>query len=197
MSFTSDIPASGQTLGASRAQILNNFASLRDTISAGSGTPTTGDTPNHVDVNNGSGLGAGKHIFVEMPNVVPSALTQTLNHEGALFTQSKTTGSELFYCRDTASVTDPANLFQMSGPVTAAANGLTMLFGGIILQWGTQTISGAGTVTFASPFPNNVFCLVAKAIGGSVNFTYNAPTLTDFTCNASSSSVIYFIAIGN
>lgn len=52
MSFTPGIPASGQSLGNSRTQVLNNFSSLRSTL----------DT-DHVDVNEAD---AGQHIQVTL-----------------------------------------------------------------------------------------------------------------------------------
>ena len=84
MSFTPNIPDSGQTLGGSRSQISNNFANYYTVMSV-----------NHVAPN---ASGQGKHAFVEMP--VQSSVPATLAGEGGLFTQTLDGKSILYYQRD-------------------------------------------------------------------------------------------------
>lgn len=137
MSFTPNIPASGQTLGNSRPQVLANFATLRTTIS-------NATQPNHIDVNN---AGAGKHIFVQMPVQTPGAANLPAANEGGFITQTVGANSELFFVRDNVNT-----YYQMTGPFTGGTNGNTPLFGGLLLQWGQATIPGGGT-SVAVVFP--------------------------------------------
>lgn len=192
MSFTPSIPASGQTLGNSRPQVLNNFASLRTTISNIS-------QPNHIDVNN---VGAGKHIFVQMPVQTITAANTPAANEGGLVTRTISAASELFYLRDAS-----ATPFQMTGPLFTGQGGLsnggtTMLFGGIILKWGRVTTAlGAQNLLFAtecgSAFPTACFAVMESG-GATGNFFPTNITDTGFTSNnAQGGTTIYFIAIGN
>lgn len=176
MSFTAGIPASGQSLGSSRTQVLNNFSVLRSTIS-------NVIQPNHIDVNN---TGAGKHIFVQMPVQVSGAANLPAAQEGGLITKTASGASELFYARDAVNA-----YLQMTGPLftgqgTNSVGGTTMLFGGIILKWGI----GSGVTSFltqcGSVFPNNCFVVVS-------NLAASAVSPTGFTINGGA----YFIAIGN
>lgn len=190
MSFTPSIPTSGQTLGNSRTQVLNNFASLRSTIS-------NVTQPNHIDVNN---VGAGKHIFVEMPVQTPGAANLPDANEGGLITQTVNGNSELFYVRDAVNT-----YFQMTGPYTLNAgtpDGSITLFGGMILKWGTVPFSGGGILTFASAFLNNCFTAVLTPVfngSASVCIKPGTITTTQLQYSASSGSItsISYIAIGN
>lgn len=194
MSFTPGIPSSGQTLGNSRLQVVNNFASLRNTISNGSGV---GGMPNHIDVNS---TGAGKHIFVEMPVQTKTAANLPLANEGGMITQTVNGNSELFYVRDNVNT-----YYQFTGPTTIAASGSTTILGGIIIKWGIFAMAGTSqVVTFpGGPFLNNVFSVVIQHT--SANSTDAAgltvsPPLNQFTALRGSglgALSYYFIAIGN
>lgn len=198
MSFTLNIPATGQSLGSSRTQVLNNFAVLRSTISAGSGDPSGGQQPNHIDVN---ATGAGKHIFVQMPVQAKSALNLPLVNEGGLITNTVAGSSELMYARDNVNT-----YYQMTGPSTlttgAAPSGSIPLFGtptAMFLKWGSFTpIAGTNNVTYNSPFPNNLFGLVVtSSLATLISYTTSSP-LTGFTLNSpSASGTINYFAIGN
>ena len=60
---------------------------------------------------------------------------------------------------------------QLTGPgtpVQSASNGMTFLPGGILIQWGNDSISGSSTpVTFSPAFPNKLFFVIAQTIGSS------------------------------
>lgn len=155
VSFTPLIPATGQSLGNSRTQVLNNFASLRTTIS-------NTLKPNHADVN---ATNAGKHLFLEMPVQTSGAANLTLSGEFGMIAQAISGVSELFASRDGGSY------FQMTaGTPTASSVGKSFLPGGIIVQWGVVNIS-PGTITFTSigfqNFPNSCFMiqLTSNAVG--------------------------------
>lgn len=189
MSFTPNIPVSGQTLGNSRTQVLNNFASLRSTIS-------NATQPNHIDVND---AGAGKHIFVQMPVRTEGAANLPDANEGGLITETVNGNSELFYVRDAVNT-----YFQMTGPYTLNAgtpDGSITLFGGMILKWGNVPFA-AGTVTFATPFLNNCFAVVlTPVINANASLSIKPGTMTttqvEYTASVGGITSVCYIAIGN
>ncbi len=164
MSFTANLPQTGQSLGVTRQPILNNFASLRNTISAGSGNPGAGDKPNHIDVNN---TGPGKHIFVEMPVQLPTVNNLPLANEGGMITQTISGKSELFYVRDAINT-----YYQMTGPSTVATNGCAPLFGGLMIQWGQENIPANGQnvpVTFPTAYSVPAYSVVVTALQNPIS----------------------------
>lgn len=192
MGFTPNIPANGQTLGSSRLQVLNNFSSLRTTISNAS-------LPNHIDVNL---TGAGKHIFVELPVQTPSPANQPAASEGGLITQTASGSSELFYARDNEQSGGNPVYRQITGPVTVAQQGSSVLFGGLIIKWGRVAGATSGSViTFpGGAFPNNVYnlLLTTKSTLSGKFVGYSALSTTSFTPNFSpSTDDLNYIAIGN
>jgi len=171
MTFTSNIPASGQTLGNSRLQVLNNFASLREAISNGSGSGS--GQPNHVDVNNNTGQGAGKHVFVQMPVQTPGAANLPLANEGGMITQTVSGKSELFYVRDNVNT-----YYQFTGPSLNATNGYTVILGGVLIQWFRATAANGATITFPKAFSAPPYSIVGNEItngGGNVPFDFVKP----------------------
>jgi len=77
MSFTPNIPASGQSLGSSRTQVLNNFSNYNTVMSV-----------NHVAPNSS---GEGKHKFVTVPGQSPAPTC--LANEGLIFAKTTNTQS--------------------------------------------------------------------------------------------------------
>lgn len=143
MTFTPNIPQTGQSLGETRDNIRNNFTNYNNVISV-----------NHYAPNDGK---QGKHKFVEMP--VQASSPTTLANEGGLFTKTSSGNSELYYQRD-AVATD----IQMTKgtPVLSGASGSTFLPGGFILKWINVVInSNPQTLNFTTlgigSFPNNLF----------------------------------------
>lgn len=167
MTFTPNIPASGQTLGNSRLQVLNNFASLRNTISQGSGAPGPSDQPNHVDVNLS---GAGKHIFVQMPVQTPGAANLPAANEGGMITQLVSGSSELFYARDAVNT-----YYQMTGSVTKATNGATVILGGIRIQWFQASVANGAVIAFPVAFSAPPYCIVGNETAGAGVFDFVKP----------------------
>ena len=90
-------------------------------------------------------------------------------------------------------------------PATLAVPGAQTLPSGYIEQWGTGSIiSGSGTVTFASAFPNNCFNVQLTIIGGTVATTQYALVLGTLSASgfpvygdASESVSFSYRAIGN
>jgi hypothetical protein len=205
MSFTSNIPAVGQSLGSSRTQVLNNFASLRTTIS-------NGTLPNHIDVNN---TGAGKHIFLQMPVQSPSAANLTLAGEFGVISKTANGNSELFFNRDGSNTTGTPNYYQLTAGTPVALQstpqgnkGSSFLPGGVIVNYGQYTTGGDGVaITFLTPFPTACFGVVLTIISGSqpivgvyVVSGGSSPTTTQFITGrttGSTNAAIFWYAIGN
>jgi hypothetical protein len=103
-----------------------------------------------------------------------------------------------------------AELFFYTGAATQAknqyvsqANGSVLLFGGIILKWGTSATIGGGGASFTPAFPNACFSVIV--VGSSSlytgGFTVTAKSASGFTVvrtdGHSGSTGYYYIAIGN
>ena len=186
MSFTPNIPASGQSLGQTRQAILNNFAILRSTIAV-----------DHVDVN---ASGNGKHKYVHLTDQSASIPTTAANE--LVFFNKLVSGTARLFLRQPSSGTQ----IQMSGinPLSST-NGYTFLPGGILLQWGSQAKTGNQTpVTFPIQFDaiysitisTQTTSSTADLTAGVRNGTV---TTSGFSINCSSSgnvTAFYWMAIG-
>lgn len=200
MTFTSGVPVNGQSLGASKVPIRDNFTKLK-----------TNSEVNHFTVNSAN---AGKHDFVQMPvRAVPTILAS----EGALYTVADGSRSELAYTRDATgneyqltSTLSSANFTSYFGIAPSGANnGLTFLpgkvsLGGLWLQYGQVTNPGAsGSVTFSVPFsaaPYAIFLTLQRTSGDQSVTVSNStpPTASGFNylSSSSGSNVLYWMAIG-
>lgn len=185
MTYTTGIPASGQTLGSSRSQILNNFSSLKTTIDQ-----------DHVDMNN---TGPGKHKQSTYPESAVGPTTAA--NEGALYSKVAATITELFWRGESA-----ATEVQMTtGVPTIASSGSTFLPGGIILKWGVFSLANGQASfaqTFVTPFINNVWSIVITAASSNANnfVSWDNQTLAGFTphrINTAGISFFTYVAIGN
>lgn len=199
MSFTAGIPASGQSLGSSRLQVLNNFSSLRTTIANAA-------LPNHIDVN---ATGAGKHIFVEMPVQTPSAANLTLSGEIALLAQTVAGSSEIFFNRDGSNTGGTPNYYQLTSGIpkqgASAAFGQSFLPGGFQLRWGVETVSNGTVISYTagsrglSNFPTNTIGVLITPTGSDFNQTSTDASLSasQFTIYTSKSNLqVFWVAIG-
>jgi hypothetical protein len=166
LSYTGNIPLSGQSLGVTKNPINSNFTTLQTVFDV-----------NHVDYNN---LGAGKHFFLEMPVGVDMT---TIANEGGLYT--KDVGSApayacLFYRQESGGadpLRDQGAVIQMTSiKPLIAANGYTFLPGGMLLQWGTVASTGTNpTITFPIAFsstPYSVQFNPARSGMSSVSSTF-------------------------
>lgn len=133
MTFTPNIPVSGQSLGETRDPIRNNFTYISTTLAK-----------NHFPTNDAN---AGKHQKVEMP---VGSLPTGVASEGILYTKTAT-GSQLYYTPDAS-----GNEYQMTRTIAAKYStfstnsvydatqpdnqgGWTFLPGGMLLQYGFLT----------------------------------------------------------
>lgn len=189
MSFTPGCPFDGESLGQSKLEVRNNFASLRTTISNTS-------KPNHIDVNL---AGAGKHAFIQMPVQTPGAANLPLALEGGLITQTVSGSSELFYVRD--AVVTYTQLTR--GNPTIAASGVTFLPGGVRIAWGQANASGGvANFTFAQPFTSEPYSIQVSAeanspSGNQTVISINTPTNVGFQALTQTSTLlVHYFAIG-
>jgi hypothetical protein len=124
------------------------------------------------------------------------------NHGGA------PTYAQLFFYSSTAPRSSAQ--YVLTGNANAAAKGSVLLFGGIIIKWGSYTLAPGVVntpVTFANSFPNNVFSLTfGSNVSGSGNDLpiFSALTTAGFTGGRVNSTAplggtytYNYIAIGN
>jgi len=138
MSFTPNIPATGQTLGQTRDPIRNNFTNYFDVMSV-----------NHVAPN---ASGQGKHNFVEMP--VQGSNPSTLSGEGGLFTKALSGSSILYYQRDANTTVNQPVLPMATGTfITRNSNGAATLVMGYNVTSVTRTATGQYTVVMSVTLP--------------------------------------------
>src|ERR1700677_3906956 len=148
MTYTPNVPTSGQTLGNSRPIINSIFMFISEDFGV-----------NHVNF----GLAnAGCHIHADLLAQAsdPNPLTTIVSH------YSKQIGgiTEWYFQREGTAGPTPGPVIQMStinGIPLAASNGQTFLPGGLVMKFGNFGFSGGGrAVAFNTPFLNNVFSLV-------------------------------------
>lgn len=189
MTFTPGIPASGQSLGNSRTQVLNNFAVLRSTIAT-----------NHIDVNN---AGAGKHNLAEF--VVQSTAPATAASEVACYSRAPAAVAE-WYLQQASQISGASDVqlsnFKKGVPV-AALPGFSWLPGGLLIHWGSNASVAVGTLTnFSGSFSFPTACLVFTPILTSASsltpISVTQLTTTQYKINFTSSGniPISYIAIG-
>lgn len=188
MSFTPGIPASGQSLGNSRTQVLNNFSSLRTT-----------NAVNHYDVNDAL---AGKHKFLQMPQQGSGPATtateiglycKAVAGTSRLFLRQQSSGTEI-----QLSNIDPA--LTTSGGSTEVR---TFLPGNFLMYSGTASVAVgvAGTFNFLNgAFPTAIYSCIAVPVGnGTVTpgFSLVSFNTSSFTFNKNNLLVtIAYFAIG-
>jgi hypothetical protein len=133
LTYTPDIPQTGESLGGTRDRIRTNFQQI-DTV----------NSVNHVAF---ADSGSGKHKFLQMPEITtqtPNTPPSTAANEGALYTNpdSATTPKTALFFRTES---DGDN-FQLSG------------YGGLIptILSGTFTSTGSFTA-ITSALPQNIY----------------------------------------
>jgi len=136
MTFTPNIPQSGQTLGNSQSQVLNNFTNYFNTMSV-----------NHVAPNNS---GAGKHNLAEL--VVQAQSPATAAAEVAIYSRSPSGTADLYLQAQSqlANATD-IKMSRLDAGIKAGGPGWTFLPGGMIMQWGScGVVNGAFTTIYTA-----------------------------------------------
>lgn len=203
MTFTSDIPLSGESLGSTRDRIRANFQEVASVVAV-----------NHVAFN---AVGEGKHKFLQMPEQLAAPTTAV--NEGGFYSKVGTNPAEtnLFFRAEnngfeyqmTKSISSSTARFANNSVAYVANNngGWVFLPGGLIMQYGRRTSPGtSGVVTFPLAFPsgNAPFSVSVSLERSSGNQTVSIddgtpPTSTTFNYLTSSagSTAVNWIAIGN
>jgi hypothetical protein len=201
MTFTPGQPENGQSLGASKVPIRDNFTAIVADLGV-----------NHVAINLAD---QGKHKFLQLPEQ-GSAPTTAVN-EGGFYAKVGTSPAEtsLFFRAENSGFE-----YRMTRPVAASTalfatntayaadhtGGWTFLPGGLLLQYGARTTPGSsGTITFPITFTTGYYSItigLSRNNSSSVQNTYIdnsvAVSLTSFAYDNTSSSTdpIYWMAIG-
>lgn len=162
MTYTSDIPQSGETLGGTRARINTNFQNIATVMAI-----------NHVAFNE---TDQGKHAYLQMPesgtdfnnNTTPPS---TNADEGAFYAKAANSVTTLFYRSESngqeyqLTSVDDANIATFG----SSSQGWTFLPGGLVLQYGIVTAPGtSGQVTFDRTFSAAPYSIVITSQSGSV-----------------------------
>lgn len=190
MSYTANVPISGQSLGVTLTPINANFGQIASVFAL-----------NHVPFNSINPI-AGKHNFVEMPD--QSAKPATIANECSLYSS----GSNVFF-RPQSQALNAGNTYQLTRDISAqfaqfgTNPGWTFLPGNLIMMYGTTAfIAGTGgTVTL--PFSlTNIYSINVTALRGAASsIVITATTLNSFTfvfgTAAGSGYSIYWSVIGN
>lgn len=181
-----DVPKSGQTLGGTQPLIQANFADIETDFKV-----------NHENFND---TDAGKHKFLQMPE--QGSAPATAAGEGGLYTKDANSEPCLFYRRETNG--DEVQLTTSATP-TLAEDGYTFLPGGLLLQWGLETIPDftTTTVTFPTAFSAAPYNIVASAKAStasekSYGQVVNTPIAASFEWRNSTGTAaeVYWQAIG-
>lgn len=195
MSYTANVPVSGQSLGNSRPIINQNFQTI-----------DTAFTVNHKNFNNAQ---AGKHELVQLPTA-QAASPGTAAGEIALYSKDVAGVPQLFFQKESVAAAGADIQMTVDVVPTAAENGVTFLPGGMILQWGKVATGSVSEIYgFNITFPNNVFNIQVCPISGaapypSVLFSAVVSSTALFVIKYSGSTNvsanypnIYWTAIGN
>ena len=189
MSFTYNlnIPAANNNPSADQPNMKTNTNSINSIMNVDHFTFSAGN--------------AGRHKQVTLTNESAPGLT---GGNGVLFANLANGNSFPFW-------QNSAGTFPLFGQNSVSSSGYTTLPGGVILQWGTNSINSSGSstpVSFPLAFPNAAFSVTFAAVNNqgnspSANNIYvKSGTLapTGFTASNSSSGgtiAIFWMAVGN
>jgi len=186
MTFQANIPATGQSLGNSRPQVLGNFTNYFNVISQDH------VAPNLVNPSQGKHK---KSTYVDQGSDPITAV-----NEIALYGKSvgASPQSELFLAREGGGA-----IIQMSvGNPIANINGETFLPGGLTLKWATITptaIPQPQTITFASlgltDFSTAGYAATSNPINSNAGLRITAISTTGFTIQGGTGTQTFYVMI--
>jgi hypothetical protein len=185
MTFTPDMPITGDTLGSTRDRIRGNFQETAAVFAI-----------NHVAFNN---TGKGKHPFLQMPE--QSAAPTTLVNEGGFYCKQATNPAEtnmFFRGESNGKEYQITSADQTNNANFGTFPGWSFLPGGLVIQYGSQnSIGNSITVVFPKAFKATtvpIVTFVATDQGWQLNGT---PINTQFQAiSVGTSATINWIAIG-
>jgi len=198
MTYTPDIPISGNSLGSTRDRIRVNFQETAAVLAI-----------NHIAFNT---TGKGKHKYLQMPEVTASAfgVPTTLANEGGVYVEVGTNPAEsnLFfrgenngfeYQLTNANQAQSATFGTFTNyapPVLTQNGGWTFLPGGLLLQYGTKQFPAVATTTSAVVFPIAFTTLfsVTYSIKSSSSNRLSSETTTGFEVvfNSTQTGIRYY-----
>jgi hypothetical protein len=201
MSWTPNIPRTGQSLGVTRDPVRNNFTVIRDIFNN-----------NHYTFDEAN---PGKHRFLQLPEQGAAPTTgpneggfyakqdAATPNETALFVRGESNGFE--YQLTKAISTGTAVFGNNTNYIGDNWGGWTFLPGGLVMQYGRKINPGnSGTITFPIPFPsgNSPFSIITtnertSARSSSVNQAGISATSFNYFLETDGSVAINWIAIGN
>jgi len=135
--YNPNIPQPSDRPSDSQDDLLNNFLALKVFLDR-----------NHVAIlDPTTGTSEGKHKFMQMPE--QAAAPASAVDEGALYTKQASAITNLFWRLENSGTE-----VQMTNIAPSlAATGYTFLPGGLLLQWGRTTLTGASTtISFPTAF---------------------------------------------
>jgi len=197
-----NVPVTGQSLGASRDLINQNFAVINTAFSV-----------NHVQYNDGSGT-QGLHQYLQLPTATPIIATAAAQVGVYSKNGAYSAVPELYFQRESLAADSGYAFTESQG----ASNGWTVLPSGIILKWGQSAVftgvsSGANPVVtypVAAGIPvfNNVFQVMLsqrwttnQTAIGSTGFAIFSSSAVDFAVSwngtNAAGTVLTYLAIGN
>jgi hypothetical protein len=208
MTFTPNIPSTGQSLGQTKNLISGNFTNYFNTTSQ-----------DHVAPNGALGNAQGKHNQSTYcsQGIGASKSPVTLATEVAMYSGTDSFGTMQLFAQQANQALNAGGI-QMSRLDIGAAitnlgqgKGYSFLPGGFIIQWGiAAATTGAGTVTtFPIIFPNYCYGVTLGIVGASITSLHSVWVKTNYPANtlaartqfnaASDSGALgcFFIAIGN
>jgi len=193
MTYTANVPVTGNSLGGTRDIIRSNFQQI-----------ATVEAINHVAFNE---LGQGKHKFLQMPEVTASGagVPTTSADEAGFYAEVGNGVSQLFMRRESNGVVLQLTASDVSNTTAQASSGYSCLPGGLLIEYGSfgsESSSATRTVTFPKPFsvtPYSITITPTKAgTVATVDAYVQLPTASGFTIrHGDGHSWDYFwIAIG-
>lgn len=189
MTYTADIPVTGDTLGGTRDRIRTNFQEIDNVLKV-----------NHVEFN---ATGEGKHKFLQMP--VQASPPTTGASEGGVYVKDDSGGDAQLFFREESDGTER----QITGG-NVGTSGKIPLSGGLYLIWNIIVAPAAGNIAISFPhsgFDTNCFNVTlqtlrdteSKSFGHNIYVLDGSVSKTGFTLIRGAGTVpnIYYTALGN
>ena len=178
------------TLLSSRDQIRTNFSLIQTDFAV-----------NHNDFNES---GPGKHKFLQMPE--QASAPSTAANEFGLYCDEGNNVSQLIARRESDGGLIQMTASDVSNTTAQAAAGYSCLPGGMLIQWGQNTVnaSSSSNINFPKSFANasSIYSIISTQNSTSTssdsNGNVNVVSASQFTLSNSSSQnrTFYWIAIG-
>lgn len=176
MAYNENIPQAADNPSQSQSQLLANFQEI-----------STAFNLNHGDFNDAS---QGQHTFLQMPE--QGAAPATAADEGAVYTKVAGGATELFFREESNGAER-----QITSAFTGGVNGSFTLPGGLIVKWGTTTMTGAST-TVATGLTTLYSVQISPRGDVLRNFAWENPAPPNFNIlgDSASTTQVSWIAIG-